>query len=143
MDLYDPTKVLINVASSSLGIQHVLVGFAEGSKISGEREEDKREAHVGVDGHVTFVKNANDLGTVTISLKHNSPSNQILNQLYQSDEEFKFACIDSNFQGGDVGIAGTRCVVANKPPFDRGDSVSENEWTLLIADYEDSFAGIL
>jgi len=137
MEQYDPTKVNIIVDG------YTLVGFTDGDKITGERSEEKRSMMSGTDGHITFVKNANDSGEVTVSLKHNSPANEKLKQLYKSDQEFTFACIDSNFSGGDVGIAGTRCVVQNTPSFDRTDSVEGNEWTLLVADYEDSFVGVL
>ena len=136
MEQYDPTKVSIIVAG------HAVTGFAEGTKINAEREEDKRSAHVGVDGNVTFVKNANDLGRVTISLKHNSPSNEVLNALYKSDEEFEFAAIDMNEVGADIGVSGTRCVVASRPPFERGDEVVENEWELMVADYDGVFEGL-
>ena len=137
MEQYDPTKVQVMVDD------HTLVGFAEGSKVEGERNTEKRETYVGVDGHATFVKSADDTGQVTITLKHNSPSNEKLNELYKSDDEFEFAVVDANFSGGDVGVAGTRCVVQNKPTFERTDSMAENEWVLLIADYEDSFENVL
>ena len=137
MKQFDPSKVNVIVDG------HTIVGYAEGSKISGERATEKRSSYVGTDGHVTFIKSADDSGEVTITLKHNSPSNEKLMELYKSDEEFTFSVVDANFSGGDVGATGTRCVVQNTPPFERTDEMSENEWVLLVADYESSFEGVL
>ena len=133
---WDPSKVQVIVDG------HVATGFAEDSMITGSRQEDKRSAHVGASGEVTFVKSANDLAEVTITLKDTSPTNEKLKQLYNSDEEFDFSCEDQNFDG-DVGVAGSRCVVQNLPDFEKGNDMAEREWVLLVADYEEAFSGVL
>ncbi len=133
MDTYDPKKVKIIVAGL------VIVGFADGTKIVGERNTEKRTQHVGTDGANTFVESADDTGTITITLKHNSPSNLALRELYKSKDTFSAAIVDGNFEG-DVGIAGSECVVENMPAFERGKEVSEPEWVLLVADYENMIA---
>lgn len=129
---YDPTKVKI------LLNDYTVVGFAESSMITVSRMTEKRSSHVGAQGNVTFVKSADDRAEVTIKLKHTSPSNTKLMELYKSDAEFKFSVLDQNFKG-DVSGAATRCVVKNTPDFDRGTEVTENEWVLIVADYEEAF----
>lgn len=129
---YNPKKIEVIVDGISM------VGFAEDSIVEAERMEDKREMVVGAKGDVDFIENADDSGTVTITLKHNSPSNAILKDLYDSGKVFDFAVVDQNFRR-DVGVAGSRCKVASTPTFARGDSISDREWTLLVADYEEAF----
>lgn len=129
---YDPSKVKVVVDD------YVMTGFAEGSMIKVARMTEKRSSHVGAQGAVTFVKSADDRAEVTISLKHTSPANDKLMKLYKSDEEFKFSVVDQNFKD-DVGGAGSRCVIKNTPDFERGNEVVENEWVLIVADYEEAF----
>lgn len=131
---YDPTKV--NVIVDGVHI----TGFADGSMITGSRNTDKWSQHVGVDGNVTFVKSADDTGEVTITLKHTSASNQILEQIYNEGKTVDFACVDANFEG-DVGINGSECKVV-RPDFERTDEVSEPEWTLLVSDYTNTFENV-
>jgi len=128
---YDPTKVKVVVDD------YVMTGFAEGSMVTVSRMTEKRSSHVGAQGEVTFVKSADDRAEVTITLKHTSPTNAKLMSLYKSDEEFNFSVIDQNFKG-DVGGTGSRCVIKNTPDFERGNELSENEWVLIVADYEEA-----
>lgn len=133
---YDPSKVIILVNNNAL------TGFAEDSMIKGVRSSEKRSMSVGCKGEVTFCTSADNRGEITIKLKDTSPSNNVLMSLYQSDKEFPFACVDLNStNGGDLGIAGSRCKIKNLPEFNRGKSVGESEWVLLVADYEAAFAG--
>jgi hypothetical protein len=128
---YDPTKVQVVVGGD------VITGFAEGSMIKISRMTEKRSSHVGAQGEVTFVKSADDRAEVTITLKHTSPANAKLMSLYKSDEEFEFAVSDQNFKN-DVGGSGSRCVIKNIPDFERGNELTENEWVLIVADYEEA-----
>lgn len=134
-DQYDPKEVYIIVDG------HVVTGFADDSMVSAERQEDKVETHVGAQGEVTFVKNANDVGEMTISLKHNSPSIQKLQELYRAGNRFPVNVEDQNFDG-DVGAGGSEAMISNPGAFERGGDVSDKEFTLLIADYEETFSGV-
>ena len=131
-DQYDPQEVFVIVDG------YVVTGFTEDSMISAERSEDKVETHVGSQGEVTFVKNANDVGQMTISLKHNSPSISKLNELYKAGNKFPVNAEDQNFDG-DVSAGGSEAMISNPGSFERGGSVSDKEFTLLIADYEEVF----
>lgn len=133
---YDPKKVMIIVDGFTI------TGFAEDSFITASRMTEKRTSHVGCHGEVTFSKSADDRGEVRIKIKHTSPANEKLMNLYLSDKEFDFACVDQNFSG-DVGVSGSSCVVQNYPDFERGKEVVEREWTLIVADYEEAFKGVL
>lgn len=133
MPNYDPQEVVLTIADG-----YVIKGFAEDSMIEVTRREDKRDVHVGAQGEVTFTENANDVADATIYLKASSPANSRLKELYDSGEEFDLNCMDQNFSD-DVGAGGSRCKVANEPDFSRGGELTENEWPIIIADYETAF----
>lgn len=133
---YDPQEVVIVVDGE------FLVGFAEDSMIEAGRMNPKRDSAVGAQGRVVFIENADDRGEVTITLQATSPSNEKLQELYESGEEFSFLALDSNFDDGDVSAYGSRCKVANQPPFERGSDLTENEWELIVADYETAFENV-
>ena len=59
---YDPTKVSLVVNG------RVITGFATDSMITVARSEDMVTTAVGVQGDVTYNENANDSGTMTVTL---------------------------------------------------------------------------
>ena len=63
-----------------------MVGFADGTFVTIEREEDSFTKHTGADGEVSRTLNANRSGTVTLTLKQTSDSNRILYGLLDTDE---------------------------------------------------------
>lgn len=136
-DQYDPRLVAVIVNGRQI------VGFAEGTFIEGERNTERYSADVGAKGEVTFVRSADDTGTITITLKHNSPSNPYLYELWRqqddpSAEPITILVQDRNFDG-DVGIGGSECKIVNLPAFSRGDEIEDAEWEFLVADYEAAF----
>ena len=132
MATYDPKKVNVIVG----GV--VITGFADGEMVVGERNTEKRTQVVGAKGEVDIVQSADNTGKITITLKHTSPSNHVLKGLYKSSTQFPVVVVDSNIKG-DVGMAGSLCSIENLPNFERGDDISNNEWVLLVDDYEMSF----
>src|SRR5690606_26435867 len=79
-------------------------------------------------------------GTITITLKHNSPSNSYLYELWRqqddpSAEPITILVQDRHFDG-DVSIGGSERKIVNLPAFSRGDEMEDAEWEFLVADYE-------
>lgn len=136
-DLYDPRNVAVIVNGREI------VGFAEGTFIEAERSTERYSPDVGAKGEVTFVRSADDTGTVTITLKHNSPSNAFLHELWRQQDDptaepITILVQDRNFDG-DVSVSGSECKIVNLPPFSRGDEVEDAEWQFLLANYESAF----
>lgn len=134
---YDPRQVAVIVSGREI------VGFAEGTFIEAERSTERWSADVGAKGDVTFVRSADDTGTVTITLKHDSPSNAYLHELWRQQDEpgaesITISIQDRNFDG-DVGVSGSECKIVNLPPFTRGDEVEDAEWQFLLEDYDSAF----
>jgi hypothetical protein len=79
---YDPGRVFV----SFNGIR--LTGFAAGTFVSAEREEDGFTKVVGSGGDTTRVRNRNRSGMVTVTLLAASPTNDLLSAVAAQDELF-------------------------------------------------------
>ena len=138
-DQYDPRQVAVFVDGQEI------VGFAEGTMISVERSNPRWSADVGAKGEATAVRSADDTATATITLKHNSVSNQLLHQLWAEQDEpgrqISFSVTDRNFDGN-VSVSGSDCKIMNLPTFTRGAEVESVEWEILIFDYNAAFEGV-
>ncbi len=77
---YSPEDVSVSVNGVGLS------GYSEGTFITVEREEDSYTKIVGSDGQVTRSKNANRSGSVTLTLKASSASNDVISALSIKDE---------------------------------------------------------
>jgi len=64
----------------------VISGFAEGTFITVERDEDAYTYAPSTSGEGTRVKNSNKAGKITIVLNQTSPSNQIFSDAVKADE---------------------------------------------------------
>jgi hypothetical protein len=129
-DSYDPKKV--NVFAKN----HRVVGFAEGTMISGSRSSDKQSMNVGSKGEVTFVESGDKSGTFEITLKHNSASLPYFKRLYDTGEKFPVTVSDI-MDGSRAG--GTEAKVMSMGNYDRGDDVSDKTITIGIANYDEFY----
>ncbi|NLU42208.1 MAG: DUF3277 domain-containing protein [Firmicutes bacterium] len=129
---YDPRDVAVVIDG------HTVVGFADGTFIEAEKNEDDVSADVGAQGDVTFVFSADNTGTITMTLKHNSPSLTKVMELRNKREPFSIRITDRNFEG-DVSVGGSQAMIQKAPPFSRGDSVEDVEVAILVADWDQVF----
>lgn len=128
MRTYDPRDVSVIVAG------RVLTGVADGTFVSAEKEEDTWEPYVGAQGEVARARNAHPIGTISVTLEHTSPSNAHLSQLAHSNRAFGARVVDR--QNNNVSIGGGACWVQKPASMEFGGEVSEIEWTIVVADYE-------
>lgn len=77
---YDPSQVTVIFAGIPIS------GFAEGTFVSAERNEDSFSLYVGADGEVTRAKSNNKSGRVTFTLAQSSLSNDALSAIATVDE---------------------------------------------------------
>lgn len=77
---YDPKAVVVTFKGA------ILTGYADGSFISAERNEDSFSLQVGAGGEFTRTRNRNESGRVTLTLLQTSPSNDILSAFLKLDE---------------------------------------------------------
>lgn len=65
----------------------IISGFAEGTFITVERDEEAYTYAPSTSGEGTRVKNANKAGKITIVLNQTSPSNQVFSDALKADEQ--------------------------------------------------------
>lgn len=78
--LYSPDQVCVVFGAERLS------GFADGTFVKVERNEDTFQTKVGADGEVTRTRNLNRTGIITVTLLQTSASNAALAALAAADE---------------------------------------------------------
>lgn len=77
---YDPSQVIVSIGNVPMS------GFTDGTFVEIVRNEPTWSLVVGADGYATRGKNNNYSGTLTLTLKQSSPSNDVLSGLMLLDE---------------------------------------------------------
>ena len=133
---YDPKNVSISLNGIPLN------GFADGTFLTVEREEDAFNKTVGSDGIVSRAKSNNRSGMATLTLSQTSPSNDVLSSIALADE-LDNAGVGSFVVKDQLGttkvFAGTAWVrkIAS-PSF--GKEIENREWVIDLAQV-DIFTG--
>ena len=104
---YDPKKVSIVVNN------RMITGFASDSMITVARSEDIVTTAVGVQGDVTYNENANESGTMTITLSGTSSSLPSLRDLALRRKPFPVLLVDAN-DDSNVYVSGDRCRITRR-----------------------------
>jgi hypothetical protein len=124
--VYDIKKVTVVVDGT------FLTGFSEDSVATFEMEEDRMLPHIAVDGEVNFSSNANNSGTLTVTLNSTSPSIAFLNRLAVARQIIPVTVLDQNTNG--ISVSGTQCIIKNPMFPEKGKEVSEVEFEIFIGD---------
>lgn len=124
---YDPKKVSLIVNGS------FITGFMDGTFVKTEKNEDNVIPHIGAQGDVTFSESANNTGTITFTVKQNSPSLPELQKLATQKKDFKTQIVDGNDNNFKAG--GTQCRILKTPGREFGAEVAGIEVQVYVADY--------
>lgn len=123
---YDPKAVTQIIAGQ------ILTGYAEGSFISVERNEDSANLSIGSQGAGTRTVSNNRSGRVTITLQQTSPSNGVLDAQRIATELSGagiFSMLGKDSDSGDTWAGATTWVV--KPAtMEFSNEASNREWIL-------------
>lgn len=99
------------------------------------RAEDAFIPTVSADGEVTRAKNANQMGSITITLKNSSASNDALSAAALADQVdgagVKPIIVKDNF--GTTVVSGAEAWVRKTPDVNRGKEVGDTEWVFDVA----------
>jgi hypothetical protein len=134
---YDAAEVSVIVGSRPLK------GFAEGSFVSVERDEDSWTKHVGADGEVTRAKSNNLSGTITITLMQASEDNAFLAGLAQADEIAKTGVVPvliRDASGSSLHTA-EEAWISKPATAEYGKEAGEREWVIHCAELITAPAG--
>ena len=110
---YDPKKVNVAVDGA------IITGYASDSMITATKNEDAVTTEVGCKGDVVYSENANESGTITITLQGTSSSLPRLRSLASSRKQISVTVSDAN-DSDDISIAAQKCRVVKMPDVSRG-----------------------
>lgn len=136
---YDPADIIATFLGS------LIIGFAEGTFVRVERNEDSFTLKVGSQGDATRSRNRNKSGTITFTLMQSSPSNDVLSNAALADE----------LDGSGIGVAqvkdlngtslalGATAWVRKRPAGEWGKEAGNREWVLETDNLEHFVGGAL
>ena len=133
---YDPKAVILTVGGIPIS------GYSEGTFIDVTRNEPTWNLVVGADGLVTRGKTNNFTGTLTITLKQSSPSNDVLSGILAIDEATNqgvFPVLVKDLSGNSI-YFGARCWINQYADSTFGKDISDRVWSLSM-DEADMFVG--
>ena len=134
---YDPKQVAVLVSGVPMS------GFADGTFISVERDEDAFSKVSGADGIVSRAKSNNSMGTLTLTLAQTSPSNDVLSALATLDELTNagiFPIIVKDNSGRSIHFS-SNAWVKKVPAAGYAKEVGNREWIFDLADYSPFIGG--
>lgn len=126
---YNPKQVILTIGGIPIS------GYAEGTFINVERDEDSFSKYVGSDGEVSRARTNNNSGTLTLTLAQTSNSNLILSGILQEDElrgDGIVPVIIKDASGQSVAFAAEGWI--KKPASNEySNEVGSREWTIDLA----------
>lgn len=124
---FDPKKIMVIWGGVAL------TGFSEGSIVNCEKNEESATHAVGAQGEVTQIINSDETGTITVSLKGNSPSIAMLAVDAQARTIKPIQVIDMN--SGAQNAGGSEAWIVKTPDLTKGKEVEDIDVEILVADY--------
>ena len=114
---YDPKKVNVNVDGT------IITGFAGDGIITASKNEDAVTPNVGCHGDVVYEENANESGTIALTLQGTSPSLAKLRKLASGRKTFSVVISDAN-DDDSISISAGKCRILKEPDLARGKNSS-------------------
>jgi hypothetical protein len=114
---YDVKKVNVNVNGT------ILTGFASDGVVTVSKSEDAVTPNVGCQGDVVYEENANESGTVAVTLLGTSSSLPMLRNLAANRKQFSVSISDAN-DDDSVNISAQKCRITKMPDLARGKNTS-------------------
>ena len=122
---YDPKKVNLVLNGK------ILTGFASDSMITIARNEDTVTTQVGVKGDVAYNENANESGTITVTLMGTSSSLPYVRSLALKRKEVSLMIVDAN-DSASVNVAEERCRVIKPPDITRAKEIGSESVSIFV-----------
>ena len=122
---YDPKKVNLVMNGK------IITGFASDSMITIARNEDTVTTQVGVKGDVAYNENANESGTITVTLMGTSSSLPYVRSLALKRKEVSVMIVDANDSAW-VNVAEERCRVIKPPDITRAKEIGSESVSIFV-----------
>lgn len=113
------------------GQKHYVNGFSKGSEIKCSKNSERYKGHTGMKGDTTFAATNDDSGKIEFSLKTDSPSNALFDEICEEDECFDVEVVDGNdMTRGEA--KGTDCVINKQSDWSRGNEIKDRKWVIAV-----------
>lgn len=129
---YDPKQVAINIGGAPMQ------GFADGTFLNVERENDAFQKVVGADGVVSRAKSNDRSGLATLTLVQTSPSNDLLSALAVADELQNAGVVPitvKDLEGRTTYFAGTGWI-RKMADSEFSNEITNREWAIDLAEVD-------
>jgi hypothetical protein len=125
---YDPGRVIV----SFLGIN--ITGYAKGTFIKAERNEDTYSLMVGAGGETARSRSRNRSGKVTITLMSSSPTNDYLSAAAAADEVAGTGVgpLQIKDLNGTSLVHGANGWIVKPAPLEEGEEITNREWVIEV-----------
>lgn len=123
---YDARESSVNLAGQ------FITGFAEGSFVEWEKDEDNFSAKTDAFGDVAVAITNNQTGTITLTLSQTSPQLGLIKQLANARTIFPIWVTTP-----DEKVGGTQAMIVKSPSGTLSDEVEEREVEIRVFDYID------
>ena len=135
---YDPNQVQVIVGGFPMS------GFADGTFVTVEKNEDAWALQMGTDGEGTRSKSNNESGRVIITLMQSSESNDILNGFAESDRLSNSGLVPVMVKDslGSALHAAEQAWIVKKPASEYAREAGPREWILETDNLQDNPGGI-
>lgn len=127
--VYNPDENLLELFGSVIG------GFADGSMVEIDDNEDAIQAVVGTTGEVALSRVTNPLAVMTVRLLQTSDSNDVLSAQHRLGQTGRGLAGVGPFHFADLNgrtIVEGRAVVMKPPKITMDRSAKEREWKILL-----------
>jgi len=133
---YDPKSVVVTIGGVPMS------GYADGTFLVVDRDENSFSKVTGADGTTTRVKSNNRSGTMTLTLKQSSPSNDVLSGFATLDELANSGVVPiliKDLSGNSLFFSATGWI-QKFPSSEFGKEINNRDWILDLVDV-DMFVG--
>jgi hypothetical protein len=127
LKVYDPKDVTV-----IFGPTGQITGYADGTFVTIEKNEEAFALQVGTDGEGTRSKSNNQSGRITISLMQSSASNDILSTIHTADLEVGtgvFPLLVKDLQGNSI-FEASQAWITSFPSSEYGREAAAREWVI-------------
>ncbi len=129
MHTYDPNEVVVNFANQELG------GYADGTFVEVSRDSDTFSDVAGADGEVCRVRSRDQRGTIKVTIKADSATNDFLTALHRSDElagRSVYSTEVAELNGSTI-CGGPEAWLIKYPDVGYGKDLGTREWGIRVA----------
>jgi Protein of unknown function (DUF3277) len=133
---YSPDDVVFSIAGAIASFD--VNGYAEGTFIEIERDEDGWTNYAGALGDICRVRNLNKMGKITVTLMTTAPINSALASLAITDEDQMTGVVSVQVKdnSGDMLCDGAEAWILKHPKIERSKEATTVQWVFVVAELQ-------